>query len=156
MSGTSAVGSLAFDEYGRPFLILRDQANQRRLTGKDAIKVGVRSRQSVCGAHLVSVLCPTGWMADPEDPLQSRWSCRIKVECLVFSESYFGSALRRQHPQDLARAKGPGQDDGERGQRRHHHQRRSHHPQDDGRRASGEALAFQAGSSCRPPLDVNM
>ncbi len=34
-----AMGSLAFDEYGRPFIILRDQANQNRLTGKDAIKV---------------------------------------------------------------------------------------------------------------------
>ena len=35
----AAVGSLAFDEFGRPFLILRDQENQRRLSGKDAIKV---------------------------------------------------------------------------------------------------------------------
>ena len=35
----AAVGSLAFDEYGRPFLILRDQNNQNRLTGKEAIKV---------------------------------------------------------------------------------------------------------------------
>ncbi len=37
---SQSVGSLAFDEYGRPFLILRDQGNQKRLTGKDAIKVG--------------------------------------------------------------------------------------------------------------------
>ena len=35
----AAVGSLAFDEYGRPFLILRDQDHQKRITGKDAIKV---------------------------------------------------------------------------------------------------------------------
>ena len=35
----NSVGSLAFDEYGRPFLILRDQENQNRLTGKDAVKV---------------------------------------------------------------------------------------------------------------------
>ena len=35
----AAVGSLAFDEFGRPFLILRDQNNQNRITGKDAIKV---------------------------------------------------------------------------------------------------------------------
>ena len=34
-----SVGNLAFDEYGRPFLILRDQDKQSRLTGKDAIKV---------------------------------------------------------------------------------------------------------------------
>lgn len=30
---------LAFDEYGRPFIILRDQEKQSRLTGKDAHKV---------------------------------------------------------------------------------------------------------------------
>lgn len=34
-------GSVAFDEYGRPFIILRDQ-DQKRLTGNDAIKVGFR------------------------------------------------------------------------------------------------------------------
>ena len=38
MAGNS-VGNLAFDEYGRPFLILRDQEKQNRLTGKEAIKV---------------------------------------------------------------------------------------------------------------------
>ena len=32
-------GSIAFDEYGRPFIILRDQDKQKRLTGNDAIKV---------------------------------------------------------------------------------------------------------------------
>lgn len=32
-------GSIAFDEFGRPFIILRDQDNQKRLTGNDAIKV---------------------------------------------------------------------------------------------------------------------
>ena len=37
----AAVGSLAFDEFGRPFLILRDQDNQKRLIGKDAIKVEI-------------------------------------------------------------------------------------------------------------------
>lgn len=35
----ASVGNLAFDEYGRPFLILRDQESQQRLTGKEAIKV---------------------------------------------------------------------------------------------------------------------
>ena len=35
----ASFGNLAFDEYGRPFLILRDQASQQRLTGKEAIKV---------------------------------------------------------------------------------------------------------------------
>lgn len=32
-------GSIAFDEYGRPFIILRDQDKQQRLTGTEAIKV---------------------------------------------------------------------------------------------------------------------
>lgn len=32
-------GSIAFDEFGRPFIILRDQENQKRLTGLDALKV---------------------------------------------------------------------------------------------------------------------
>ena len=33
-------GTFAFDEYGRPFIILRDQENTKRITGTDAIKVG--------------------------------------------------------------------------------------------------------------------
>lgn len=32
-------GSIAFDEFGKPFIILRDQGAQKRLTGNDAIKV---------------------------------------------------------------------------------------------------------------------
>ena len=32
-------GSLAFDEYGRPFIIVRDEEKQGRLTGKEAHKV---------------------------------------------------------------------------------------------------------------------
>lgn len=32
-------GSIAFDEFGKPFIILRDQEQQKRLTGNDAIKV---------------------------------------------------------------------------------------------------------------------
>ena len=35
----SAVGTVAFDEYGRPFIILRDQESKTRLSGLDAIKV---------------------------------------------------------------------------------------------------------------------
>lgn len=36
---TAIPGSIAFDEYGRPFIIIRDQQNQKRLTGIDALKV---------------------------------------------------------------------------------------------------------------------
>ncbi len=35
----ASVGQIAFDEYGRPFIILRDQENQQRLTGLEAQKV---------------------------------------------------------------------------------------------------------------------
>ena len=31
--------SLVFDEYGKPFIIIRDQGSQKRLTGLDAQKV---------------------------------------------------------------------------------------------------------------------
>lgn len=34
-------GSIAFDEFGKPFIILRDQEQQKRLTGNDAIKVSL-------------------------------------------------------------------------------------------------------------------
>merc|ERR1711963_180562 len=55
----AAVGSLAFDEYGRPFLILRDQNNQNRITGKDAIKSHIQAAKSV--AHtLRTSLGPKG------------------------------------------------------------------------------------------------
>lgn len=35
----SAMGTLAFDEYGRPFLILKDQERKSRTTGLEALKV---------------------------------------------------------------------------------------------------------------------
>ena len=34
-----AAGQLVFDEYGKPILILKDQDQQKRLTGIDALKV---------------------------------------------------------------------------------------------------------------------
>lgn len=39
-SKMSALGTLAFDEYGRPFIIIKDQDKKTRLTGLDALKVG--------------------------------------------------------------------------------------------------------------------
>jgi len=39
----SSVGTLAFDEYGRPFIILKDQEKQKRLVGIDAHKVFIHS-----------------------------------------------------------------------------------------------------------------
>jgi len=51
----AAVGSLAFDEYGRPFLILRDQDNQKRLIGKDAIKSHICAAKSVASTLRTSL-----------------------------------------------------------------------------------------------------
>lgn len=40
-------GSIAFDEYGRPFIILRDQDKQKRLTGLDAIKSHILAARQI-------------------------------------------------------------------------------------------------------------
>lgn len=37
------VGTLAFDEFGRPFFFLKDQDKQKRLVGNEAIKVSICS-----------------------------------------------------------------------------------------------------------------
>ncbi len=62
MAGGAAIGSLAFDEYGRPFLILRDQANQNRLTGKDAIKVDILGR--ITHMHSCVLISPLRWIVN--------------------------------------------------------------------------------------------
>merc|ERR1719286_105067 len=51
----TSIGSLAFDEYGRPFLILRDQENQNRLTGKDAIKSHIMAAKTVANTLRTSL-----------------------------------------------------------------------------------------------------
>merc|ERR1712110_1346208 len=53
------VGNLAFDEYGRPFLILRDQDKQSRLTGKDAIQSHILAARCVANT-LKTSLGPKG------------------------------------------------------------------------------------------------
>ncbi|KAL1505219.1 hypothetical protein ABEB36_004833 [Hypothenemus hampei] len=40
-------GSIAFDEYGRPFIIIRDQDKQRRLTGIDALKSHILAARQI-------------------------------------------------------------------------------------------------------------
>jgi len=42
-----SMGSLAFDEFGRPFMILKDEAAQNRLTGSDAIKSHIIAAKAV-------------------------------------------------------------------------------------------------------------
>nr|AIU47032.1 heat shock protein [Phenacoccus solenopsis] len=52
-------GSLAFDEYGRPFIIIRNQDTEKRLTGTDAIKSHILAAKSV-SQILKSSLGPKG------------------------------------------------------------------------------------------------
>jgi len=55
----NAIGTLEFDEYGRPFLILKDQENQSRLTGIQAQKSHILAAKSVASI-LKSSLGPKG------------------------------------------------------------------------------------------------
>ncbi|XP_015117932.1 T-complex protein 1 subunit epsilon [Diachasma alloeum] len=48
-------GSIAFDEYGRPFIILRDQDKQKRLTGNDAIKSHIYAARSIASTLRTSL-----------------------------------------------------------------------------------------------------
>lgn len=44
----ASVGTLAFDEFGRPFFILKDQDKQKRMVGNEAIKVNQCTILSFC------------------------------------------------------------------------------------------------------------
>lgn len=55
----TSVGTLAFDEFGRPFLILKDQDKKKRLTGSDAIKSHIMAAKSVANT-LKTSLGPKG------------------------------------------------------------------------------------------------
>ncbi|GFO16645.1 T-complex protein 1 subunit epsilon [Plakobranchus ocellatus] len=46
---------IAFDEYGRPFIILRDQEKQSRLTGIDAHKSHILAAKSVANVIKTSL-----------------------------------------------------------------------------------------------------
>ncbi|XP_028028744.1 T-complex protein 1 subunit epsilon isoform X1 [Bombyx mandarina] len=48
-------GSVAFDEYGRPFIILRDQDRQKRLTGTDAIKSHIQAARQIASTLRTSL-----------------------------------------------------------------------------------------------------
>jgi hypothetical protein len=51
--------SLAFDEYGRPFIILREQAKQARIRGVEAVKANILAAKTVART-LRSSLGPKG------------------------------------------------------------------------------------------------
>ncbi|KAB0799253.1 hypothetical protein PPYR_07133 [Photinus pyralis] len=46
---TAFPGSIAFDEFGRPFIIIRDEDKQKRLTGSDALKSHILAAQQIAG-----------------------------------------------------------------------------------------------------------
>ncbi|XP_044734799.1 T-complex protein 1 subunit epsilon [Chrysoperla carnea] len=48
-------GSVAFDEYGRPFIIIRDQESQKRLTGNEAIKSHIQAARQIAGTIRTSL-----------------------------------------------------------------------------------------------------
>merc|ERR1712168_1490049 len=50
-----AMGSLAFDEFGRPFMIMKDEAMQDRLTGSDAIKSHIMAARTVANTLRTSL-----------------------------------------------------------------------------------------------------
>ncbi|KAG6796955.1 T-complex protein 1 subunit epsilon [Apis florea] len=56
---TAIPGTVAFDEYGRPFIILRNQEKQKRLTGIDAIKSHILAARDVANI-LKTSLGPKG------------------------------------------------------------------------------------------------
>jgi len=49
------MGALAFDEFGRPFFILKDQERQRRLVGSEAIKSHILAARSVANTLRTSL-----------------------------------------------------------------------------------------------------
>jgi len=51
----ASMGSLAFDEFGRPFFILKDEEAQNRLTGNDAIKSHILAAKTVAGTLRTSL-----------------------------------------------------------------------------------------------------
>merc|ERR1712212_191126 len=57
--GPMSMGSLAFDEFGRPFMILKDEMEQTRLTGSDAIKSHILAAKAVANI-LKTSLGPKG------------------------------------------------------------------------------------------------
>lgn len=51
----SLPGSIAFDEYGRPFIIIRDQERQKRLIGNDALKSHILAARQIAGTIRTSL-----------------------------------------------------------------------------------------------------
>lgn len=55
MANMGSVGQIAFDEYGRPFIIVRDQDKQKRLTGIDAQKSHILAAKTIASTLRTSL-----------------------------------------------------------------------------------------------------
>lgn len=69
-------GSIAFDEYGRPFIIIRDQEKQNRLTGIDAIKVRIIimfNTKIIANISLFIIIFPFSLIYLLQDKLQTQF-----------------------------------------------------------------------------------
>ncbi|KAL2307843.1 hypothetical protein Nmel_000827 [Mimus melanotis] len=84
----SAMGTLAFDEYGRPFLILKDQERKTRLMGLEALKVSER------GGRWGRPRARAGWAA----PCHAVLSYRTILPREAGGWSPWGEALPRSAP----------------------------------------------------------
>jgi len=51
----ASMGSLAFDEFGRPFLIMKDEESQVRISGNDAIKAHIMAAKAVANTLRTSL-----------------------------------------------------------------------------------------------------
>lgn len=51
----NSLGTLTFDEFGRPFIILKDQEKQKRLTGVDALKSHILAAKAVANVIKTSL-----------------------------------------------------------------------------------------------------
>lgn len=94
----ASVGTLAFDEYGRPFLIIKDQDRKSRLMGLEALKVtglgrtgggtrGSGRTQRLCACATLGTVLPCAPGKRPRSasgvqtraPLLSSWEASVRA-----------------------------------------------------------------------------
>lgn len=107
----ASVGTLAFDEYGRPFLIIKDQDRKSRLMGLEALKVTGPQRQAAgcreaagalfCACAGVGAVQPCAGPKGRESPvLRSLCGFRVHTHPLGAGEVVEASAQRWGGPSE--------------------------------------------------------
>lgn len=104
--------SLAFDEYGRPFIIIKEGEAKGRLKGLEAQKANILAAKARRTLH-----------ARRGAVTSRRLLLRHPRRFAALSPPPAARAGRLQHPQDVARSQGHGQDAAVAGRRRDDHQR---------------------------------